>query len=140
MFLDWQSRQALDRSIPSEFKVSYPKGSFRNFNRFVHETARPSYLGEGMRVPSWWKHTDVITVFDKIMLDKVTLAFCSLNVWSRADRSTQHKKPSLIQRLTKSGMARQQAQLTVGEQLAKTMMRRRARECLSWFLYQADRR
>ena len=33
-----------------------------------------------------------------------------------------------MQRLTKSGMSRQQAHLTVGEQLAKTMMRRRACE------------
>lgn len=40
----------------------------------------------------------------------------------------QHKKPSLIQRLTKSGVGRQEARLTVGEQLAKAMMRKRARE------------
>lgn len=40
--------------------------------------------------------------------------------------SAKHKKPSLIQRLTRSGVGRAQAQLTVGEQLAKAMMRRRA--------------
>jgi hypothetical protein len=45
---------------------------------------------------------------------------------SRTDE--QQKKPTLLQRLTKSGMSKHQAQLTVGEQLAKTMMRRRARE------------
>ena len=46
------------------------------------------------------------------------------------DTKVQHKKPTILQRLTRSGMPRQQAQMTVGEQLAKVMMRRRARECL----------
>jgi len=32
--------------------------------------------------------------------------------------------------MTKSGVARQQAQLSLGEQLAKTLMRRRARESI----------
>ena len=48
--------------------------------------------------------------------------------------AVQHKKPSLLQKLTKSGMARQQAQLTVGEQLAKAMMRRRARKRSIYFI------
>nr|XP_031858204.1 uncharacterized protein CI109_006347 [Kwoniella shandongensis]KAA5525276.1 hypothetical protein CI109_006347 [Kwoniella shandongensis] len=96
-----------DRSIPMEFKVSYPKGNFRNFNRLNYKGERPSYLGERVRAPVWWKHETVLSVFDKILADK-------------------HKKPTLIQRFTKTGMARAQAQLTVGEQLAKTMMRKRA--------------
>ncbi|WVQ98203.1 hypothetical protein IAU59_005325 [Kwoniella sp. CBS 9459] len=96
-----------DRSIPMEFKVSYPKGNFRNFNRFTYKGERPHYLGERLKAPSWWRHEAVISVFDKILADK-------------------HKKPSLIQRLMKTGMARPEAQLTVGEQIAKAMMRRRA--------------
>ncbi|WVQ79913.1 hypothetical protein IAT38_002014 [Cryptococcus sp. DSM 104549] len=96
-----------DRSIPMEFKVSYPKGNFRNFNRFSYRGERPAFLGERLRAPGWWGFEAVVGVFDKILADK-------------------HKKPSLIQRLTKTGMARAQAQLTVGEQLAKSMMRRRA--------------
>ncbi|WRT64656.1 uncharacterized protein IL334_001590 [Kwoniella shivajii] len=97
----------MDRSIPMEFKVSYPKGNFRNFNRFTYKGERPHYLGERLKAPSWWRHEVVISAFDKILTDK-------------------HKKPTLIQRLMKTGMARPQAQLTVGEQLAKAMMRRRA--------------
>ncbi|WVF69649.1 hypothetical protein IAT40_004428 [Kwoniella sp. CBS 6097] len=96
-----------DRSIPMEFKVSYPKGNFRNFNRFTYKGERPHYLGDRLKAPSWWRHEAVISVFDKILADK-------------------HKKPSLIQRLMKTGMARPEAQLTVGEQIAKAMMRRRA--------------
>ncbi|WWD00736.1 hypothetical protein V866_007671 [Kwoniella sp. B9012] len=97
----------MDRSIPMEFKVSYPKGNFRNFNRFTYKGERPHYLGDRLKAPSWWRHEAIISVFDKILADK-------------------HKKPTLIQRLMKSGMARPQAQLSVGEQLAKAMMRRRA--------------
>ncbi|WWC59598.1 uncharacterized protein I303_102156 [Kwoniella dejecticola CBS 10117] len=68
---------------------------------------RPHHLGERLKSPSWWRHEAIISVFDKILADK-------------------HKKPTLIRRLMKSGMARPQAQLSVGEQLAKAMMRRRA--------------
>ncbi|ODO08610.1 hypothetical protein L198_00341 [Cryptococcus wingfieldii CBS 7118] len=101
-----------DRSIPMEFKVSYPKGSFRPFNKMTWAKGeKPAYLGERLRVPGWWKAESVVVVFDKILADK-------------------HKKPSLIQRLTRSGVNRAQAQLTVGEQLAKGMMRRRARKLL----------
>ncbi|WVQ75890.1 hypothetical protein IAR50_005524 [Cryptococcus sp. DSM 104548] len=97
-----------DRSVPMEFKVSYPKGSFRPFNKMTWAKGeRPAYLGERLRVPGWWKAASVIVVFDKILADK-------------------HKKPSLIQRITRSGVNRAQAQLTVGEQFAKGMMRRRA--------------
>ena len=58
-----------------EYKVSYPTGSFKNFNK-IYDTAtrdRPRYLGERFRVPSWWKHAEVMSTFDKIMVDKVFL-------------------------------------------------------------------
>ena len=112
---------ALDMSIHMEFKVSYPKGCFRNLNRITSAGNRPPYLGERLRAPSWWRQSEVMAVFDKILLDKVT--HC-------ADRNLtfQHKKPSFIQRLTRSGTAKTQAQVTLGEALAKTMMRRRACE------------
>lgn len=38
----------------------------------------------------------------------------------------QHKKPSLFQRLTKSGFLRAQEQLSANDMLAKAMMRKRA--------------
>lgn len=53
--------------------------------------------------------------------------FDSEGFWTKL--TVKHKKPTLINRLTKSGLTRYQAQVTVGEQLAQTMMRRRAREC-----------
>nr|ODN89542.1 hypothetical protein L203_02254 [Cryptococcus depauperatus CBS 7841] len=97
-----------DRSIPMEFKVSYPKGTFRPLNKMTWSKGdRPTFLGERLRSPGWWKFESVIEVFDKFLTDK-------------------HKKPTLIQRLTRFGVGRAQAQLTVGEQLAKAMMRRRA--------------
>ena len=61
-----------------EFKISYPKGAFRNFNRFVHGHHRPTYLGERLKPPSWWKQTEIITAFDKVMHDKVS---SSLGSW-----------------------------------------------------------
>lgn len=45
----------------------------------------------------------------------------------------KHKKPNMIQRLTRMGVNRAEAQLSVGEQVAKVMMRRRA--CESPVLY-----
>ena len=54
-----------------EFKVSYPSGSFRNLNSVNYGSWRPAYLGERLRSPPWWKHAEVISVFDKIMRDKV---------------------------------------------------------------------
>ena len=54
-----------------EFKVSYPGGSFRNLNCIIHGSGRPPYLGDRLRSHPWWSHAEVITVFDKIMRDKV---------------------------------------------------------------------
>jgi hypothetical protein len=54
-----------------EYRVSFPKGSFRNVNRVLHGPVRPRYLGERLHIPSWWNQTAVIAVFDKIMADKV---------------------------------------------------------------------
>ncbi|UOH84230.1 hypothetical protein LQV05_001024 [Cryptococcus neoformans] len=100
-----------DRSIPMEFKVSYPKGAFRPLNKITRSKAeRPNFLGERLREHGWWKFESVMSVFDKMFAYKVE----------------KHKKPSLIRRLTRSGVGRAQARLTVGEQLAKAMMRRRA--------------
>jgi len=62
------TRTALDRSIPMEFKVSYPKGCFRNLIRFIHSPERPTHLGERIRAPIWW---NIISVCDKIIFDKV---------------------------------------------------------------------
>ena len=47
----------------------------------------------------------------------------------RAHKLTlQHKKPTLFQRLTKSGFIRAQEQLSANDMLAKAMMRKRACE------------
>ena len=96
-----------ERSVPTEYRVSFPKGSFRNIHRINHGMTRPRYLSERLVTPGWWNQSAVIAVFDKIMADK-------------------HKKPSLFQRLTKSGFARAQEQLTANERIAKAMMRKRA--------------
>ncbi|GMK57249.1 hypothetical protein CspeluHIS016_0400830 [Cutaneotrichosporon spelunceum] len=96
-----------ERSVPLEFRVSFPKGAFRNINRIHHGPIRPRYLGERLEPPAWWNQSSVVAVFDKILADR-------------------HKKPTLFQRLTKTGNARVQEQLTVNEQMAKAMMRKRA--------------
>ncbi|WVR04747.1 hypothetical protein IAU60_001758 [Kwoniella sp. DSM 27419] len=97
----------MDRTIPIEFKVSYPRGSFRNFHRVLYKGQRPHYLGERLKPPPWWHHEAIMAVFDKMLAER-------------------HKKPSLIQRMMRTGMARSEVQLSAGEQLAKAMMRRRA--------------
>ena len=40
-------------------------------NKFLHGPQRPGFLGERLRPPTWWRYTEVITAFDKIMIDKV---------------------------------------------------------------------
>ena len=62
----------MDKSIPMEFKVSYPRGTFRNLNKFMHGPDRPPFLGDRLRAPAWWEQVNVMTAFDKILLDKVT--------------------------------------------------------------------
>lgn len=70
-----------------EYRVSFPKGSFRNVKRVLHGPVRPRYLGERLHIPSWWNQTAVIAVFDKIMADKVgyraPLATLTLSTRSR---------------------------------------------------------
>lgn len=58
--------------MPVEFKISYPRGAFRNINRMVYGNERPAFLGERLKPPQWWKQTEIISAFDKVMLDKVS--------------------------------------------------------------------
>jgi len=62
--------KAMDKSIPIEFKATYPKGTFRNINK-VNHSVRPIFLGERLKTPSWYKHVDLVKTFDRIMLEKV---------------------------------------------------------------------
>lgn len=61
---------ALDRSIPMEFKATYPRGTFRNINKVIHNV-RPAFLGERLRAPNWYKHLEIVKAFDRVMLEKV---------------------------------------------------------------------
>lgn len=61
-----------EKSVPFEYRVSFPKGAFRNINRVNHGPVRPRYLGERLLPPDWWNQSAVISVFDKIMADKVS--------------------------------------------------------------------
>lgn len=70
-FVDIFLTTASERSVPLEYRVSFPKGSFRNFNRVLHGPTRPRYLGERLVAPTWWNQGAIIAVFDKIMADKV---------------------------------------------------------------------
>ncbi|EIW71142.1 hypothetical protein TREMEDRAFT_27360, partial [Tremella mesenterica DSM 1558] len=70
----------VEKSIPMEFKVSYPTSAFRNFNKIYNtrDQERPRYLGDRFKPPGWWKHAEVLSVFDKVMHDKVSgiSSFC----------------------------------------------------------------
>lgn len=67
-----------DRSIPMEFKVSYPKGAFRPLNRITWSKAeRLNFLGERLREPGWWNFESVMSVFDKMFAYKVCV-FCAV--------------------------------------------------------------
>lgn len=67
-----------DRSIPMEFKVSYPKGEFRPLNRITWSKAeRPNFLGERLREPGWWNFESFMSVFDKMFAYKVCV-FCAV--------------------------------------------------------------
>jgi len=109
--------------------VTAPLGAFKHLNHMSFPGHhKPVFVDQGMSPPEWWKHTELMSVFDKIMIDKVCMP-TSLDRCSSADG--QHKKPSMIQRLTRMGVNRAEAQLSVGEQVAKVMMRRRARMSIS---------
>lgn len=68
---------ASERSVPLEYRVSFPKGAFRNINRVHHGPTRPRYLGERLVPPTWWHHNAVVAVFDKILADKVSFLLSS---------------------------------------------------------------
>lgn len=61
-----------DRSVPMDFKVSFPQGCFRNISRFIFKEMRPSFVDRQLHAPSWWKSKEVIAVFDKVMTDRVS--------------------------------------------------------------------
>ncbi|KAL1406980.1 hypothetical protein Q8F55_006393 [Vanrija albida] len=96
-----------EHSVAIDYRATFPKGIFRNINNVTHGPVRPRYLGERLDPPEWWNQSAVVAVFDRILADK-------------------HKKPTFFERLTKSGNARVQEQLTANERLAKAMMRKRA--------------
>lgn len=57
--------------MPLEYRVSFPKGAFRNINRVRHGPVRPRYLADRLYPPPWWNQGTIIAVFDKVMADKV---------------------------------------------------------------------
>lgn len=97
------------REVPLDIKLPFSGSSFRCVSRTWSRRSKPVFLGERLRPPTWWQPVEVLAALDKVISDK-------------------QKRPSLLQRLKGQGMTRQQAQLSEGEQVAKAMMRRRARE------------
>lgn len=67
-------------------------------------------------------------VLDRVMHDKVSCYDLCILRGSNELIILQHKKPSLMQRLTKSGLNRGSMPISVGEQIVKEMMRKRAGE------------
>lgn len=64
----------MDRNVPIDFKVSNPMGCFQHLNRLQFPGGRkPKYVGQAMAPPPWWRQTEIMTAFDKIMADKVCL-------------------------------------------------------------------
>lgn len=84
-----------EKSVPFEYRVSFPKGAFRNINRVNHGPIRPRYLGERLHPPDWWNQNAVISVFDKIMADKVSFLSCRLETDTAAQEA--HAVPAIDQ-------------------------------------------
>lgn len=81
-----------DRNVPIDFKVSSPMGVFQHLNRLRFAGERkPKFVGQAMSPPSWWRQTEVMTAFDKIMADKVYRATHS-NI-DRADVVSTKNQP-----------------------------------------------
>lgn len=76
-----------EKSVPFEYRVSFPKGAFRNINRVSHGPVRPRYLAERLLPPDWWNRDAVISVFDKIMADKVSSLTRECQLTRRSTRS-----------------------------------------------------
>jgi hypothetical protein len=69
----WSDHPAFDRSVPIDYKVSFPSGRFRCINRVWYDNRdRPTHLGERLKAPAWWHQPEALAVFDKIMLDKAS--------------------------------------------------------------------
>jgi hypothetical protein len=61
-----------DRGVPIDFKVTAPLGAFKHLNHMSFPGHhKPVFVDQGMSPPEWWKHTELMSVFDKIMIDKV---------------------------------------------------------------------
>jgi hypothetical protein len=74
--VDSSSLSAIDRTVPKELKVAFLSKRFRTFNKVSHHkpggSPPPQFLADKVPTPSWWKGGEVLAVFDKIMLDKVS--------------------------------------------------------------------
>jgi len=58
--------------VPIDFKVTAPLGAFKHLNHMSFPGHhKPVFVDQGMSPPEWWKHTELMSVFDKIMIDKV---------------------------------------------------------------------
>jgi nicotinamide N-methyltransferase len=69
--------------VPIDFKVTAPLGSFKHLNHLTFPSQhRPVFVDKGIQPPEWWKHTEIMTVFDKIMADKVRRRFLALLMFS----------------------------------------------------------
>jgi hypothetical protein len=61
-----------DRGVPIDFKVTAPLGAFKHLNHLTFPGHhKPVFVDQGMQPPEWWKHTELMIAFDKIMADKV---------------------------------------------------------------------
>ena len=62
--------------MPKELKVAFLSKRFRTFNKVSHHKPEgsppPQFLADKVPTPSWWKGGEVLAVFDKIMLEKVS--------------------------------------------------------------------
>jgi hypothetical protein len=49
-------------------------GAFKPLNHIIFPSHyRPDFVDQGIQPPEWWKQTELMIAFDKIMGDKVSL-------------------------------------------------------------------
>jgi hypothetical protein len=59
-----------------DWKVTFPQGCFRNIVRILYKNTKPSFVEKQLHPPLWWKQVELLEVFDKIIMDRVSYTSC----------------------------------------------------------------
>lgn len=83
----------VDASPPREIVEAYPGGRFRPLSSMVTKDANSAY--EQLATPSWWRQTDVIQTFDKVLRQGGKPTFLKKVLMNRQSKANQMSEAEL---------------------------------------------